>query len=69
MNREDPREEPCGCAWGSADTPFERDPGDHTKIAPDYNPDEKLRQFTECLECGATWTTEQDNAWVSAGVR
>ena len=52
-----PFEEPCGCQWGSADQVFKPN---------EYVLDRRLKRFTECLECGAVWTTKQDNDWVSA---
>lgn len=61
--------EPCGCNWGSADNPFVRDEFDISKPDDDYDFDPGLKKFTECLECGAVWTTRQDNAWVRAGER
>lgn len=64
-----PCEEPCGCAWGSADLPFERDEHNLSQPDADYEHDAGLKQFTECLECGAVWTTRQDNAWVRAAER
>jgi hypothetical protein len=64
-----PSEEPCGCNYGSADNPFEVDPNDPSKPFDEYNHDPGLLRFTECLECGAVWTTRQDNAWVRTAER
>lgn len=52
-----PDHEPCGCQWGCADQPF------IDRV--DFEPDVRLAKFTECIECGAVWSTADDNEYVT----
>lgn len=60
-----PRGEPCDCPWGSADMPFLRDARWLQRPHRDYEHDDALKEFTECLECGAVWDSADDNEWVT----
>lgn len=64
--RTDPAEEPCGCHWGNADQVFEVESEHSNTPHEDYEFDEALSDYRMCLECGAVWTTRDDNRWVRA---
>lgn len=67
--RSDPKSEPCGCPWGNADTPFQVDSRNPRRLHPEYLPDDRLKHLTTCLECGAVWSSKDDDEWVVTAER